>query len=768
MHWQSIPTELKQLNQWLVWKAELTTEGQPTKIPYNPRSGHKASVTDARTWSSFEDAVKAAPNYSGIGFVFTPNDPYTGIDLDNKYNNLPQSEVDRQRAIFKAFDSYSELSPSGNGLHVIIRGRLKGAAGVRRANIEVYSAERFFTFTGNVYHAAPIADRQSLLDILESEMAVPDTPVTHDGLSPEPAEDAEIYNRAASAVNGDKFTALWNGHYEWAGYASQSEGDFALIDMLGFYTQNAAQIKRLFHASALGQRDKAKRPKYVDSMIRRSFDRMPPPVDIQGLETALDKFRTKAQLPATVGTDDLSPFAEPLPGLVGEIARVIYEMSPLPVREMSVAAALALMAGICGRAYNTPTGAGLNLYLMLLAQSGTGKEAMKQGIDRMLNALTEPTGLMVPTARDFIGPSNIGSGPGLLRWLSQEKRAPSCVSIVGELANKFDMWTNSRSHSSQQMITTALLELYSASGHGKVFSGTAYSDLAKNIPDLKSPAYSILGESVPHLMFEKLNEDMISSGLLPRFVLIEYTGDRVPTQESAYSYQLPEEFLKRLASLIVTAHSGNRPDSLPTRVQFANADAEQVAKSYARFADSQIIGSTEVKRELWNRANLNMLKIASLIAVGVNPYQPVIEASHTNWAAKLVNHTIRFLMRKWERGDVGGGNENTAIRKLKDCLSQYLMIGPHNAKAWGHVPPEAVRAGVISRRVLQARLGNVKVFRDAREGAPRAITNAANELVSQGTLRRLNSAGSDIILRQTAKIKSGDAFVIVEPDHLVD
>lgn len=46
---------------------------------------------------------------------------------------------------------------------------------------------------------------------------------------------------------------------------------------------------RLFRSTALGQREKAKRNSYIDGMVNRSFDRMLPPIDLDGLKNRLQE-----------------------------------------------------------------------------------------------------------------------------------------------------------------------------------------------------------------------------------------------------------------------------------------------------------------------------------------------------------------------------------------------------------------------------------------------------------------------------------------------
>lgn len=156
----AIPAELRALRQWILWRYEDKGAKKPTKVPYSI-NGTLASVTDPSTWASFDEAFNALQfgSYDGLGFVFTANDDYTGVDLDDCEGNAV--DQDRQLKLFRALDSYSEISPSGKGLHVIAKGRVP--QGRRRAHIEVYSSERYFTMTGNVYHNVPIADRQDVL-----------------------------------------------------------------------------------------------------------------------------------------------------------------------------------------------------------------------------------------------------------------------------------------------------------------------------------------------------------------------------------------------------------------------------------------------------------------------------------------------------------------------------------------------------------------------------------------------------------------------------
>src|SRR5918997_1116396 len=147
---ENIPDELKVRPQWVVWKAVWRSEGEKLdKVPYSAGSGRKASSTDLLTWSTFENACEALESgeYSGLGFVFSSGDPYTGIDLDDCVEQETEEIKPWALEIVDYFDSYTELSATASGLHIIVKGEMTNR---RKGEIEVYSSKRFFTMTGHV------------------------------------------------------------------------------------------------------------------------------------------------------------------------------------------------------------------------------------------------------------------------------------------------------------------------------------------------------------------------------------------------------------------------------------------------------------------------------------------------------------------------------------------------------------------------------------------------------------------------------------------
>ena len=146
MKYDLIPNELKERRQWVCWRL-VHREGKTTKLPFQP-NGTPASTTDPQTWNSFEECC-AAKGFDGIGFVFSADDPYCGIDLDHvRDSKTGQVEAWAFNFLLLA-RSYTELSQSGSGFHVIVCSK-PPALGCRRSKIEVYGQGRFFVMTGNV------------------------------------------------------------------------------------------------------------------------------------------------------------------------------------------------------------------------------------------------------------------------------------------------------------------------------------------------------------------------------------------------------------------------------------------------------------------------------------------------------------------------------------------------------------------------------------------------------------------------------------------
>lgn len=143
----AIPAELRAQARWLNWRYELRG-GKWTKVPCVAGSDDRASVTNQDHWRDFDTALVGArrPAY-GLGFVL--GDGNAGVDLDDCVDPTTNEIASWARYVITALGSYAEVSPSGTGVKVFVRGTLpEPGKGIKRPDIEVYDRNRFFTVTG--------------------------------------------------------------------------------------------------------------------------------------------------------------------------------------------------------------------------------------------------------------------------------------------------------------------------------------------------------------------------------------------------------------------------------------------------------------------------------------------------------------------------------------------------------------------------------------------------------------------------------------------
>lgn len=747
----AIPEELRVLPNWIVWRLEYPNglDKKPTKKPYQI-NGYGASTTNPSHWVTFEVAFNTLQhgNYSGLGFVFT-NTEYSGIDLDDtsllKDRSGPnpdyQIDTDRQLKVYREFDSYSERSPSGNGCHIIVKGKCPDGKNGGVKYIELYPSGRFFTMTGDVINNKPIVERQELLNLLWQQMGGELKKIETPNSQAETISDEEILTLARKH-NSVTFDPLELG--QWVGaYPSQSEADQAYMNIIAYYTNNKAQVLRIYSKSKLSQSDpKRKDKRYLNRTVNEAFNLKIEPVNFDKLKEQLKAVSSNGRTAAfDAASDGSNPSAvtsfnyTPPPGLMGEIAQFIYQASPRQAFEISIAAAISLVAGICGRAYNTSTGTGLNMYVLVLAKTGRGKEAAASGIDKLMNAVR----MQVPTSSRFIGPGIINSGQALIKHLNQTSNC--FVSILGEFGITIEKISNPFANSAEKMLYQALLDLYNKSGHGQSIKASIYSKKEDNISATESPAVSIFGESTHKLFYGSLNEDMISAGLLPRFLIIEYNGKREYLNENCYLVQPNFQLIEKLAGLI--AHCETVMHSQKVIIVPSDEEATKMLRELDRSSTDNINSVQEdAIAELWNRAHMKALRLSSLIAIGVNPYSPMITAEYVQWAIDLVKNDIKTLSSRFEDGEVGKHTgENKQFKEI------IRMIVDYYTRDWNYVSKyskeeKMFKAGVIPLIYFSKRLSGLAVFNDGRIKASIAINQGLTALCERDILRLVSKPQS--------------------------
>lgn len=264
MNYNAIPQELRNLPNWVCWKAEKNERSHSgiSKKPINPRTGGYAMSNNPQTWTDFDTACRAAPDYAGIGFMFGGSG-YFGVDIDDMPEELEKFRNGNEDNIISEFvntlQSYTEFSQSKTGIHIICKGKLpKG--GRKKVHsfggFEMYDTGRFFVMTGDYC--------SEYMDITDCTESIKPLHSKYIGSGREPVPQVrrratigtanDIISAAMNSKNGAQFKALYSG--DFSAYGSHSEADLALCNMLAFWCGcDADKMDSLFRQSGL-MRDK--------------------------------------------------------------------------------------------------------------------------------------------------------------------------------------------------------------------------------------------------------------------------------------------------------------------------------------------------------------------------------------------------------------------------------------------------------------------------------------------------------------------------------
>jgi P4 family phage/plasmid primase-like protien len=294
INFDNMPAELKGYKNWVLWKLIDRNDGKkPTKIPVktwyskelslkNKPIGFNSSSSNPKFWDTYENVKKAyeTGKYEGVGFMFG-NSPFCGIDIDNC---VPDGLTNKALGLMRKFNSYTELSPSGTGIHTIIKAVKKGKGSKnpqwdcvngRQSGLEIYDDGRYFTMTGKRIEdtTTTVEDRQSELDEVCD---------IHFEKKPEPAketirtkplltlDEGKIIDLAMKAKNGNEFRRLYSGDISGNGN-DHSSADLALCNILAFYTKDFHTVDSIFRGSGLHRKKWDDRPDYKTWTINNAI-----------------------------------------------------------------------------------------------------------------------------------------------------------------------------------------------------------------------------------------------------------------------------------------------------------------------------------------------------------------------------------------------------------------------------------------------------------------------------------------------------------------
>ena len=412
------------------------------------------------------------------------------------------------------------------------------------------------------------------------------------------------------------------------------------------------------------------------------------------------------------------------PGFVGALAQFIYQHAPRPVAEVAIVGALGLMAGIAGRTWHIP-GSGLNLYVVLVARSAIGKEAMHSGIASLIGAANE----QYPETGFHVDFSDYVSGPALQKACAQ---VPCFVNVAGEIGHKFLAMAVDKD-ASMRSLRKVLTTLYSKSGPGGIAGGIAYSAQENNVGSTQGVAFSLIGETTPGTFYESITDAMMRDGFMSRFCVIEYGGDR-PAKNVAPVQRPPKALVDHM--LLIVRHAGL---AAATNVYQEVAFSDGARALLDRFEDEcdaaiHAAGDDENVRQLWNRAHLKALRVAALLAVGDKYLNPVVTDEQAAWAITLMRHGIAAFDRRIRQGEVGEGTDGGREQKVLELCREFLLMPADKLPSWLKHGDDMRRTGIVPRRYLQQKTQRLAAFGNFKLGHTAALNMAIKTAMTNGTL----------------------------------
>lgn len=248
MDYSGVPQELKELPNWGLFRKEWDArKGKYNKYPVNAKTGKLAKSNDPSTWTSFTHAVEKVNQYGAAGLAFFIQPPYMLIDLDHCFEDIQRVKGgDHENEVADFIDrtqSYTELSVSGEGIHIITKGNFPGPKR-RHGNVEMYPEERFVALTGNVFGKAvdqintisdddlkylyqTYLDKQGKVIPLSDNITGPTEPST--------LTANQVIEKALASAQGPKFKKFMDGDWQDMGYTSHSDADQGFANILAFW-----------------------------------------------------------------------------------------------------------------------------------------------------------------------------------------------------------------------------------------------------------------------------------------------------------------------------------------------------------------------------------------------------------------------------------------------------------------------------------------------------------------------------------------------------
>lgn len=363
---------------------------------------------------------------------------------------------------------------------------------------------------------------------------------------------------------------------------------------------------------------------------------------------------------------------------VGRLAENLYRMSPYPNQTQAIATAFAVVAGIAGRRWHV-NGNGLNLFIMCLAETGSGKETLNNAAMSIFQDLARLEGRDQSTIgfsriKEYIGPSRYSSETAMYKALSKK---PKQLSLMAEMSFFFEAASKGDDlHASG--VRRALLDLRTKSGPLSFIKGKAYAKEEDNHGDVYSPTVSLIGEGQPDKFYRALSEADAEDGLLNRFDVFDCSRSSRGPRNREMAYALDAEIIQRfmpLARAAVADLAGPEVKPEMDRVRFS-PEAQALSDQYeAEIIDKLNMKADLLRYQLLNRSLVRAWVYGALMACADLKNSgdvPIISGEQMAYAIDLVYRERMFLLGMFESDATGEGDANRLAYLMEKARAAVL------------------------------------------------------------------------------------------------
>lgn len=655
-----IPEEMKRADQWILWRGVWNNEGKLTKVPYSPAGVKTGWAGAVWTYDEVLDAFIRG-GFQGIGFSFKETGNFIGIDYDDIFDESGNIADPIIKAEIDAVNSYTEVTPSGNGLHIITKGQPREGwkEGTNKPAGEIYFSGRFFTVTGSRYDGFPETVNtvtEEALDRVYYRLNPPEEKNDNAPVFKPVSQSAELTDSeiVTYLLNHSGSADLYNGHVGFK-YKSRSEADQALCCYIAFYTRDPARIYNIFCRSSLYRKDKwTDRKDYPVNTINNALqvvgEQYNPEFNLKAspgmkeigsriLEAHDAKKRktpAKAQEPVKYGLS-VPDHLLTIPGVLGKIVEYYENTAPKSQPQFAVQTALAIGSVAMGRRWKTK---GWNnyssLYFINIGLSSSGKEHVRTVITSILYAADRG---------DMLGPPKYSSGSAVY---SEVRDMPCHIGIIDEFGLLLESAKRSgNSHSSDAL--SVMMQFWGL--HNSIVKIPAFSTLTltqqqkegRGVKEIHNPALSIMAMTTPNTFYSAITNDNVTSGFIPRFLIVESEIGRKVSRCSTCE-EIDSEIIDWVVQCSTAcASSGNLsedngpllpPD--PVVIPF-DKDAEDLYKQY----EVELIKRMDALdafdiAEVLGRTRETAMKIGLIVAVSCGALSIGVE--HAQWSIDYVDY----------------------------------------------------------------------------------------------------------------------------------